>query len=468
MRPPSRRLALLACLVLGLSDAAGRADDPARDFFEKRVRPVLATRCYECHGPKSKARGGLRLDSRAALLRGGDHGPALVPGKPEQSFLLRVLRHDADVKMPPRAKLPAGEIADLTAWVKQGAPWPGDAATQTPAAEDRTAFTREQQSFWAFQRPVAVPVPIVKDTQRVQSPLDVFVLARLEAKGLRPAPPADRRTLIRRATFDLIGLPPSPQEVDAFLRDPSPDAFARVVDRLLASPQYGERWGRHWLDVARFADSNGMDENLVQANAWRYRDYVIVAFNRDLPYDRFVREQLAGDLLPAASDEERAERIIATGFLSLGPKMLAEDDPVKMEMDIVDEQVDTLGKVFLGLTLGCARCHDHKFDPLPTADYYALAGIFKSTKTMDHFRVVAQWHERPLLSRETLARQQEHQKKVDAKRAEVTRATGDPAVRKRLQAELAALEKANPLPPMAPSRAGACNWPSGSRARTTR
>src|SRR5262249_9411562 len=187
----------------------------------------------------------------------------------------------------------------------------------------------------------------------------------------------------------LTGLPPTPQEVDAFLNDPSPDAFVRVVDRLLGSPQYGERWGRHWLDVARYADSNGMDENLVQANAWRYRDYVIAAFNRDLPYDRLVREQLAGDLLPTAtSEEERAERIIATGFLALGPKMLAEDDPVKMEMDIVDEQVDTLGKVFLGLTLGCARCHDHKFDPLPTADYYSLAGVFKCTLTMDNFRVV--------------------------------------------------------------------------------
>src|SRR5205823_6400469 len=241
------------------------------------------------------------------------------------------------------------------------------------------------------------------------SAIDRFVLAKLEASGMKPSPPTDRQTLIRRATFDLIGLPPAPEEIDAFLADRSPDAFARVVDRLLASPAYGERWGRHWLDIARYADSNGMDENLVQANAWRYRDYVIAAFNADKPYDRFAREQLAGDLLPAAGEGERVEHVVATGFLSLGPKMLAEDDPVKMEMDIVDEQVDTTGKVFMGLTLGCARCHDHKFDPLPTADYYALAGIFKSTHTMDNFKVVARWHERPVATKEQEQKHQAHE-----------------------------------------------------------
>ncbi len=453
MRLPSFRLAALGCLVGWLSApvaAAPPTDPAALEFFEKRVRPVLAARCFECHGPKSKARGGLRLDSRAALLKGGEHGPAIAPGKPQESFLLRVLRHDGEVKMPPKAKLTAREIADLEEWVRRGAPWPGDSTnTQAPPGDDLIRFTKEQRSFWAFQRPVAAAVPAVKDLQWVQSPVDAFVLAKLESKGLRPARPANRRTLIRRATFDLTGLPPTPAEVEAFLNDRSPDAFAKVVDRLLSSPRYGERWGRHWLDVARYADSNGMDENLVQGNAWRYRDYVIRAFNRDLPYNQFVREQLAGDLLPSASEAEQIERIVATGFLSLGPKMLAEDDPVKMEMDIVDEQVDTTGKAFLGLTLGCARCHDHKFDPVPTADYYSLAGVFKSTKTMDHFRVVARWHERPLPNRDALARQQEHQKKIDAKRAAIAKAAGNAATRKRLQGELAALEKAKPDLPAA-------------------
>ncbi len=443
------RFASLSLILLGsqLPAADPKPGPAALAFFEKRVRPVLAARCYECHGPKSKARGGLRVDSRAALLRGGDRGPVLVPGRPEESFLIRVLRHDADVKMPPKAKLPAREIADLTAWVAAGAAWPEAPAVARPApAEVAPAFTREQREFWAFRPPSAPDLPAVNDREWVQTPVDAFVLAALEAKGLRPAPTADRRTLLRRATFDLTGLPPTPEEINAFLRDDRPGAFARVVDRLLASPRYGEKWGRHWLDVARYADSNGMDENLVQANAWRYRDYVIAAFNRDKPFDRFVREQLAGDLLPGPHDP--AEKLVATGFLSLGPKMLAEDDPVKMEMDIVDEQVDTVGKAFLGLTLGCARCHDHKFDPVSTADYYALAGIFKSTKTMDHFRVVARWHERPLGAPEALARQREHERKLAAKRREIA-ARPEAAALARLRGELAALEKARPELPAA-------------------
>jgi len=241
----------------------------------------------------------------------------------------------------------------------------------------------------------------VKNQNWVRDPIDRFVLARLEAVGLAPAPAAERSVLIRRATFDLTGLPPTPAEIDAFLRDKQPGAFARVVDRLLASPGYGEKWGRHWLDVARYADSNGVDENLVYANAWRYRDYVIRAMNQDKPINRFIREQVAGDLLSAPDNEtDSTDRIIATGYLSLGPKMLAEDDPVKQEEDIIDEQVDTLGKTFLGMTIGCARCHDHKFDPLPQTDYYALAGIFKSTRTMKNFQNMAEWQERPLISKE--------------------------------------------------------------------
>ncbi len=281
-----------------------------------------------------------------------------------------------------------------------------------------------EKLFWAFVPPADPPVPAVQDQGWPLAIPDCFILAGLEANGLRPAPRADRRTLIRRATFDLTGLPPDPDDVDAFLADHSPDAFAKLVERLLASPRYGERWGRHWLDLARYADSNGMDENLAHANAYRYRDYVVAAFNADKPYDRFLREQIAGDLMPVEGDGAATnERIVATGFLSIGPKMLAEDDPVKMEMDIVDEQVDTVGRVFLGLTLGCARCHAHKYDPISMEDYYALAGVFKSTRTMDNFKVVARWHERALASKEALDRKAAIEGDVAAKKGEIEKET---------------------------------------------
>ena len=266
---------------------------------------------------------------------------------------------------------------------------------------------------------MAAKAPAVQNASWVQSPIDAFILSALEKKGLKPAPPADKRTLIRRATFDLTGLPPTPEEVKAFLADNSPDAFAKVVDRLLASPHYGERWARHWLDVARYADSNGLDENLVYRNAWRYRDYVIGAFNKDKPYDQFVKEQLAGDLLPASDDATQFEHWTATGFLSLGAKMLAEDDPVKMQMDIVDEQIDTTSRAFMGLTLGCARCHDHKFDPIPTADYYSMAGIFLSSKTMENYNVVATWHEFVLAPEEERRKLKEHLDLITAKGKEI-------------------------------------------------
>jgi hypothetical protein len=297
----------------------------------------------------------------------------------------------------------------------------------------------EKSSYWAFQRPVRHCPPIVSDRAWVHSPIDGFILAALEARGLKPAQAAEKRTLIRRATFDLLGLPPHPDDVRAFLADESPDAFARVVDRLLGSPHYGQRWARHWLDVARYADSNGLDENLAYANAYRYRDYVIAAFNSDKPYDRFVIEQLAGDLLAQdeanrgedgagqAPDVERFSKLIATGFLALGAKMLAEDDPVKMQMDIIDEQVDTIGRTFLGLTLGCARCHDHKFDPISSADYYALAGIFKSTRTMENFTVVARWQERALASRDAVERDADLKRKIAATQADIERLEADAA-----------------------------------------
>ncbi|HEY2251057.1 MAG TPA: PSD1 and planctomycete cytochrome C domain-containing protein, partial [Planctomycetaceae bacterium] len=374
--------------------------------------------CFQCHGP-DKQKGNLRLDSRAALLAGGDLGEAATLDAPETSLLLKAVGYQDDsLKMPPKGKLADQQIADLTAWVKAGAPYP---PTESPASkEGKSILAKAGADFWAFQPPVDQPLPTVHDTAWPKSPIDHFILADLEAAGLRPAAPADKRSLLRRATFDLIGLPPTPAEVEAFLADESPQAFAAVVERLLASPHYGERWGRHWLDVVRYADSNGLDENVAFGNAWRYRDYVVAAFNRDKPYDQFLLEQLAGDLLPASDDlAVKHERLIATGFLSLGPKVLAEVDPTKMEMDIIDEQVDTFGRAILGLTLGCARCHDHKFDPIRTDDYYALAGIFKSTRTMENFIKLARWHENDLATAAELAQKETHAKQAAEKKAAI-------------------------------------------------
>ncbi|MBI1355102.1 MAG: DUF1549 domain-containing protein [Acidobacteria bacterium] len=410
MAPVIDKLARLSVVLTGLALAASgalRAEDGAA-FFEKRVRPLLAQQCYACHSQAGNvAMGGLKLDSREGLLAGGGRGPALTPGKPAESLLLTAIRHvDEKLQMPPTGKLPDADIATLAEWVEMGAPWGTASAQAEPAS----------QTWWSFVPPSEPTIPSVKNQQWVRSPIDAFVLAKLEEKGLQPAPPADKRTLIRRATFDLIGLPPTPKEIHDFLADDSPQAFARVIDRLLASPRYGERWGRHWLDVARYADSNGLDENLVYKNAFRYRDYVIAAFNKDKPFDRFLHEQLAGDLLPPSDDlETMYERWTATGFLSLGAKMLAEDDPVKMQMDIVDEQLDTTARAFMGLTMGCARCHDHKFDPIPTADYYAMAGIFKSSKTMENFNVVARWHEYVLAPEDDRRRLAEHEQRIEDK-----------------------------------------------------
>jgi hypothetical protein len=398
-----------AVLLLAAFQAGAQTD--GADFFEKNVRPLFIQRCFGCHGAGASPMGGLRLDNRESILHGGGRGPAVVPGKPNESLLIKAIQQtDATLKMPPGKKLADGEIATLAQWIAMGAPWPSNASPNAEASATK---------YWAFVPPQDPAPPQVKNSAWVKSPIDAFVLAGLEAKNLKPAPPASKRELIRRATFDLTGLPPTPEEVQAFLNDEKPDAFARLVDRLLASPRYGERWGRHWLDVARYADSNGLDENLVYRNAYRYRDYVIQAFNKDKPYDQFVQEQLAGDLLPETPDLETTfARWTATGFLSLGAKMLAEDDPAKMEMDIVDEQMDTASRAFMGLTVGCARCHDHKFDPIPQADYYALGGIFKSSKTMENFKVVATWHEYVLAPKEDRDRLQSYLDKIKAKNKE--------------------------------------------------
>jgi Protein of unknown function (DUF1553)/Protein of unknown function (DUF1549)/Planctomycete cytochrome C len=366
-------------------------------FFEAKIRPVLVRHCYECHSSESKkVRGGLRLDSRDALLKGGDSGPALVPGKPTESLILKALRHD-EIAMPPKEKLPASVAADFERWIQGGAPDPRISATTTAKSGIDIQAGR---AFWAFTPPQRYNPPAVRDMSWPRTDIDRFLLAAMEAKGVRPVRDADSVTLLRRVHIALVGLPPTPQETDAFLADHSPEALARVVDRLLASPGFGERWGRHWLDLARYADSNGKDENLTFHEAWRYRDFVIDAVNRDIPFDRFLALQLAGDLLPAATDAERDLGLTATGFLVLGPKVLANRDILQRKMDVVDEQIDTVGRVFLGLTLGCARCHDHKFDPVPTRDYHALAGIFASTHTLDGFKlgnpVVSGWSVRPL------------------------------------------------------------------------
>ncbi|MGL4555410.1 MAG: DUF1549 domain-containing protein, partial [Gemmataceae bacterium] len=360
-------------------------------FFEQKIRPVLVKQCYECHSADAKKkRGGLLVDTRAGLLKGGDAGPAVVPGKPIESLLIKAMRHDGLV-MPPKDKLSPEVIADFEAWVKMGAPDPRDGKAAASAGGIDIAAGKK---FWSFRPPVRVPAPAVTDAGWPRGDVDRFVLAALEKKGLLPVRDADPAVWLRRVTFDLTGLPPAPEEIDAFDADARPDARERAVDRLLASPAFGERWGRHWLDVARYADSNGKDENLTFHEAYLYRDYVVAAFNRDRPYHELVREHVAGDLLGGE------EALVGSGFLVIGPKVLADRDQVRRRLDVVDEQIDTVGRTFLGLSLGCARCHDHKFDPVPTADYYALAGIFTSTRTLDGFKlgnpVVSGWSLRPM------------------------------------------------------------------------
>ncbi|MFO0820598.1 MAG: PSD1 and planctomycete cytochrome C domain-containing protein [Pirellulales bacterium] len=383
------------------------------EFFEKEVRPLLVKRCYSCHGPE-KAEGDLRADSRPALLTGGSRGPAAIPGDVAKSLLIAAIRYDLeDLKMPPAGRLPDGERATLERWVEMQLPWPADetASAARRVNWDEAAIASARTSHWAFQPPRLTTPPKIQQRDQASSPIDAFLAARWEQRQLTPASAADRVTLLRRVTFDLTGLPPTPDEVESYLSDASPDAWERVIDRLLASPHYGERWGRFWLDIARYADSSGKDENHACANAFRYRDYVVNSINIDRPYNHFVAQQLAGDLLPATSDDERFAGIVATGFLQMGPKALAEQDKQKLLIDIADEQLDTIGRGLIGLTLSCARCHDHKFDPIGTSDYYALAGIFTSTKSMQDLAFVSNWLERPLATADALAQIAAHARK---------------------------------------------------------
>lgn len=369
------------------------------EFFEADVRPLLVKHCYECHA-SDDSDGGLKLDSRSAVLAGGESGTAVVLGDPEQSLLIQAVRYqNQDLQMPPVGKLSDPEITVLETWVRRNLPDPRVAPSLT--GHQPSGMTLEQgRAFWSF-RPVLNPaVPDVEGSKWVQTPVDGFILEKLMERNVSPASKADKRTLLRRVTFDLVGLPPTPDEFAAFLDNESPDAFSKVVERLLDSPQYGVRWGRHWLDVARYADSNGLDENLAFGNAWRYRDYVVDAFNDDKPFDQFLTEQIAGDLLP----DSNRQALTATGFLVLGAKVLAEPDREKLVMDTIDEQLDSIGKAFLGMTIGCARCHDHKFDPLMQSDYYSLAAIFKSTQTFGETNTgaIKHWNEHSFATEDEL------------------------------------------------------------------
>jgi hypothetical protein len=370
------RIALIL-IALGATSVAAQqssADDATARHFEEFIRPLFIDRCLKCHSGNDP-KGGLRLDSAAGLAKGGETGPVIVPGKPDESLLIQAVRHENGLEMPPKQKLPDDQIGALAAWIKDGAIWPASTATLKAPEEDvRTRALKH----WAF-----VPVQPVEqppgNPDWSAHPIDRFVAEKWREHGLQPVAPADRRTLLRRVYFDLIGLPPTPEEADAFLKDDSPDAFAKFVDRLLDSPRYGERWGRHWLDVARYADTAGDNADYPVPEARLYRDYVIDTFNSDKPYDQFVREQLAGDIFAKDGPRDRyAEQVIATTFLGLTRRYATA--PYELWHLSLEDSIDTVGQAFMGLTLRCARCHDHKFDPVTMRDYYALYGIFESTR----------------------------------------------------------------------------------------
>jgi mono/diheme cytochrome c family protein len=380
------RWAIIAVIALTVDSSRGSAlgqETPEADtgrsgelYYREHVKPILVQHCFTCHGPQASIKGGLRLGSRADLLRGGDSGPAIDETAHDDSLLLTAINYSS-LEMPPKGKLPAEQIEILTRWVRMGAPYdPAEEVHAEAQEEGPPRVTEQAKQFWAF-RPVARPaLPEVQRTDWIRQPLDAFVLARLEAEGLSPAPPADKATLLRRAFYDLIGLPPSPAQVEAFLNDDSPTAFERVVDDLLNSPQYGERWGRHWLDLVRYAETNSFERDGAKPFVWRYRDYVIESFNDDKPYDQFIREQLAGDEL----DQVTPETIIATGFYRIGPWDDEPSDNAQALYDDLDDVLSTTCQVFLGLTINCARCHDHKLDPIPQVEYYRMLAFFRNVR----------------------------------------------------------------------------------------
>ncbi|OAI51794.1 hypothetical protein AYO44_04820 [Planctomycetaceae bacterium SCGC AG-212-F19] len=412
-------LAMLGWVATGAAEDAAKpapVSPEAAQFFESKVRPLLADHCFKCHGA-TKQKGSLRLDSRAAILAGGDQGPAIIAGEPEKSLLIKAVNYaDEHMKMPPAKKLPKEQIDHLTKWVKLGAPWPGgESVTSTTPRKADKEITDKDRAFWSFQ-PVKRPnLPIGGAWGKsvggawVGNPIDAFIYAKLQAKGLSPNPPAPKRELIRRVYYDLTGLPPTPEEMEALLRDDSDNWYDALVDRLLASPRYGEKWGRHWLDLVRFAETNSYERDNPKPNAWRYRDYVIRSFNADKPYDQFIKEQLAGDemiggVTPVANTpgspspapgSSNADALIATGYYRLG---IWDDEPtdrVQSRYDGLDDIIATTGQVFLGLTLDCARCHDHKIDPIQQKDYYRFLSFFHN---INHFRNGAPSDEAPLFT----------------------------------------------------------------------
>ncbi len=410
--PPARTSIVLLAV---LSTARALASDDL-DFFEKKVRPLLADRCLECHSTEKKVKGGLALDSRAGWEKGGDAGAAIVPGKPGESLLIKAVRYtDPDLQMPEKRKLPDSEIAILEEWVRRGAPDPR--AGGAVVAKQVGMSVADGRKFWAYVPPAKPPVPEVKDRAWPRNAIDHFVLSKLEKAGLSPAKDATAEVLARRLSLNLTGLPASAETL-ALTRK---DGVAKAAEALLASPQYGEQWGRYWLDVARFAESSGGGRTLLFKDAWRYRDYVIEALNANAPFDQFLREQIAGDLLPHKDLEEERRHRAATAFLALGPTNYEEQDKQQLRFDVIDEQLDTIGKTVMGQTIGCARCHDHKFDPIPQRDYYALAGIFASTRTLHNYTDnVARWVAMPMkLEGEEEQKLQEHERQVSVLKASI-------------------------------------------------
>ena len=373
--------ALLSSLVLmGQSEADEKLNPKQVRFFETRIRPVLVKNCYNCHSTKTgKTKGGLALNTREGIRTGGDSGHGVVPGDIEASLIISAMKHES-FEMPPKKQLPPGVIRDFESWIRMGAPDPraGKSVVKNRSAID-FAGGRE---FWAFRKPVKPTAPKVQNSEWAQTEIDRFVIHRMEEAGLAPAPRAGAEQLLRRDSINLIGIPPTEKQIQAFLADTDPDRRIKWIDRLLQSKQFGERWGRHWLDVARFAESNGRERNFLFPHAWRYRNYVIDSFNNDKPFSRFVQEQIAGDLLEPLAGQKESEPRIGTGLLAVGPKQLNERNAEVFAMDMIDEQIDVICRSTMAMTVACARCHDHKFDPISTEDYYALAGIFRSTQTL--------------------------------------------------------------------------------------
>ncbi|MBK8038534.1 MAG: PSD1 domain-containing protein [Verrucomicrobiaceae bacterium] len=382
-------ISLIALTRLPAADTAenahaGIAPDQLA-FFEKNIRPVLVEHCYKCHSSESeKVKGGLTLDTKQATLLGGESGhPGITPGSISESTVYQAMTwKNDDMEMPPKQKLPDEVIANFKKWIEMGAPDPREQKVANATGGKRVIDMDAGRQHWAFQKPVKQTPPTVKTEGWAKTDIDHFILADIEKAGLHPVRDADRPTLIRRIAFDLTGLPPTPDEVKTFLADTSPDAVKRVIDMYLDSSHYGEKWARHWLDVARYGESSGKEVNVLYPHAWRYRDYVIESFRKDKPYDQFLKEQIAGDLMKFSTKHEQAEKIIATGFLAIGSKGHNQRDKRQFQMDLVDEQIDAMSQAMLGVTLACARCHDHKFDPFTQRDYYALAGIFTSSETL--------------------------------------------------------------------------------------